>query len=332
MINKFAGMKPLVRRGILNLVRTCAGVRRGERVLVIADTETQPIGRAVFGEVLPYSSDVALVVVPPLRDHGQEPPPQIAEAMRKSDVVFALTRMSMAHTKARLAATKCGTRYLSLPDYSDAVLASDALAAKFPAISVTASRLAKRLTAACRILVRTNAGTDIEFSVSRRVGNSAPGTCLIPGQLASPPDAEVNVSIVENSSNGVLVVDGSIPCPELGVLEKPITLSISNGKVVSFAGRHSAILRSVFSRVHNPRAYILAEFGIGLNPKAKLCGRMLEDEGAIGTCHFGIGSNSTIGGKNSVPFHLDHVIKFPTITADRIELMRSGSLSAAVFD
>ena len=71
----------------------------------------------------------------------------------------------------------------------------------------------------------------------------------------------------------------------------------------------------------------MAEFGIGLNPKAELCGRMLEDEGCMGTVHFGFGSNSTIGGKNKINFHLDLVMKEPTVMIDGKVIIQKGDLT-----
>ena len=69
---------------------------------------------------------------------------------------------------------------------------------------------------------------------------------------------------------------------------------------------------------------IAAEFGVGLNPKAKLIGNMLQDEGALGTIHIGIGANSTIGGLNHVNFHLDHIIRNPTFFIDNKCIMENG--------
>ena len=78
--------------------------------------------------------------------------------------------------------------------------------------------------------------------------------------------------------------------------------------------------------LHSKKSRIIGEFGIGLNPNAELCGMMLPDEGCLGTVHFGIGSNSTIGGKNEVSFHLDHVIKDPSIIIDGSKIMDEGKL------
>jgi len=85
-------------------------------------------------------------------------------------------------------------------------------------------------------------------------------------------------------------------------------------------------LHNLFNSQESHLKKVLAEFGIGLNPEARLCGSMLEDEGCLGTIHFGFGSNSTIGGKNKVNFHLDLVVKEPTIIVDDQKIMENGNL------
>ena len=80
------------------------------------------------------------------------------------------------------------------------------------------------------------------------------------------------------------------------------------------------------NQINNENAYILAECGIGLNPLASLTGKMLTDEGTLGCVHFGFGSNITVGGKNNVPFHLDFVIRRPTLEVDKNVLISNGEL------
>lgn len=248
--------------------------------------------------------------------HGQEPSADVARAMAQCDVIFCLTKMSMAHTQARKAATDAGARYLSLPDYSTEVLSRQAMAADFVALTEISRYIAGIFTAASVLTMRSPAGTDLACRVDGRVANMAPGWCDGPGSLASPPDSETNIAIVEDSSHGIFVVDGSIPCREFGVLKSPITLTVAGGRVVAIAGEGAVRLNDVFDRLGDPRTRVLAEFGLGLNPKAELTGSMLEDEGCLGTAHIGIGANGTIGGTNNVPFHLDCIIKAPSIEAD----------------
>ena len=69
------------------------------------------------------------------------------------------------------------------------------------------------------------------------------------------------------------------------------------------------MIEEIFKRVEDERAYYLAECGIGLNPKARLTGNMLTDEGSKGCIHFGFGANNTVGGINNVAFHLDFILK-----------------------
>ena len=147
--------------------------------------------------------------------------------------------------------------------------------------------------------------------------------------MGSPPDIEANISPVEADSNGIIVVDGSIPCREIGLLSDPVTLEVRNGKIHEIVTESEAmlgLLLTIFARTASAKAYILGECGIGLNPAAELTGNMLTDEGAFGCMHFGFGSNATVGGTNDVPFHLDFVLREPTLAVDGEILIDKGDV------
>jgi len=74
--------------------------------------------------------------------------------------------------------------------------------------------------------------------------------------------------------------------------------------------------------------YNLGELGIGLNPKAKVTGNILEDEKVIGTVHVAVGNNLSFGGDNDVPLHLDGVVSEPTIDIDGRTLMDRGRFTS----
>ena len=57
----------------------------------------------------------------------------------------------------------------------------------------------------------------------------------------------------------------------------------------------------------------LGELGIGLNPRARIVGNILEDEKVFETCHIALGSNYDEDAKAMI--HLDGIIYKPTITA-----------------
>ena len=313
-------------RGAQRLVEHCAAVRAGEHVLVLCDPGTRAVAEHIADAARQAGAGVELAEIAPLRNHGQEPPPAAGEAMRAADVVFGATAMSLAHTDARRHASAAGARFLSLPDYTLAVLAGEALRADFRALTAVATRVAESLSGAGSLRLTTPAGTDLRLDASGRTGNAAPGWCDGPGTLASPPDAEANVALVEDAGNGLLVVDGSIPCPELGLLASPLRLHVADGRVQSVEGDGASILQGLLDRPGDSASRVVAELGIGLNPRARVVGSMLEDEGAAGTVHIGIGANIALGGRNRVPFHLDHVLREPTLVIGSEPILVDGRL------
>jgi leucyl aminopeptidase (aminopeptidase T) len=298
------------------LVSHCADLRDEDRALVISNPETRILGELISDAARFISCRIDHLIIPPLTMHGQEPPDEVAKAMLESDAIFALTRYSMAHSKARSNASRRGARYLSLPDYSEAILLSQAMLADFRGLTTAADKLAAVLSDGDEVRLSTPKGTNLVCSIKGRLGNPAPGWCRGPGTMASPPDAETNIAVLEDGSNGEVIVDGSIPCPDIGLLDEPIRLKIRGGRVIDVSGSYSGKLKQRYDMLGDARTRIVAELGIGLNPLAKLNGTMLEDEGCLGTVHLGMGSNATIGGENEVPFHLDHVIRDARVDVD----------------
>ncbi len=311
------------------LLRTCGRLRPGERIAIVCDTDTRLLGDILAERAALITKAVHVVEVAPFAMHGQEPPPEVAEQMRLADLCLGITSKSMVHTTARKESAARGTRYLSLPDFSLELMADEALRVNFEARGVLGARVADAFTRGNEVRVTTPRGTDVTMRIDGRTANSTPGYVTSPGAMGSPPDIESHVAPLETSAHGRIVVDGSIPFPTIGLLRDPLRLTIEAGRVTDIQGddpRMVAELKKVFEQTGSPRAYVLAECGVGLNDLAKLTGVMLTDEGAAGTVHFGFGSNSTIGGLNEIPFHLDVVLREPTLTVDGTVVIDRGDL------
>ena len=213
-----------------------------------------------------------------------------------------------------------GASFLSLPHYSKEVIESDAFKANFKEIANICDYVKSLLDKSSKVRIKTNNGTDIEFSIKGRKANSAPGCLRFKGDLGSPPDIEVNIAPVEEMTNGIIKVDGSIPFKNIGILESPVNISIKNGqaKINTPKGEDFSELNRIIS--FDLSSSIVGELGFGFNPYSKLCGRMLEDEGAFKTFHIGVGSNSTIGGLNKAKSHIDFVIRSPIVYLDETKI------------
>jgi len=83
-------------------------------------------------------------------------------------------------------------------------------------------------------------------------------------------------------------------------------------------------MEKIKAEEYSRNARALGEFGIGLNPKAKIVGNVLEDEKVLGTVHFAIGSNYDQDVLALI--HSDGIVKNPTITVDGRTIMEQGKI------
>ncbi|MBA4695782.1 MAG: hypothetical protein H2069_00155 [Legionella sp.] len=315
-------------QAISHLLFHCGNLQPTDKGLILCNPETQAIAEAFVAQAQQKQCHMALKILPPLQHHGQELDHATAKAMTSASLVISLCTYSLAHSKARLESAKGGGRFLSLPFYNWELLEDPSLKVDFRAQYDTVYAVSEALTAAKQVHVTTSKGTDLYLDVKGRQGNACPGFVSNAGDLGSPPDIEANIAPIEDASEGILVIDGSITDPNLGLLSSPVTLHIAKGRIQQFIAQEAAQMDYLETLFHQEQGLrrVLAECGIGLNPAAKLTGTMLTDEGSLGSVHFGFGSNATIGGENQVNFHLDFVCRDASLAVDGRYLLKEGQL------
>ena len=296
------------RHGAERLVDHCAHVRDGERVAVIAEQDTRAVAEYLADVIRQRTEHLRLEVVPPLPIHGAPPPAHVGETFAWADVLFGLTRSSMAHTAERKRATDRGTRYLSLPDYSLEQLAAPSLAFDFASAVPVARQLKQTLDRGRRVRVTTEAGTEVQFASrdGRRMPLPASAGAGLARLAAGRRDAHRPGRGVRRGCRGG---GREYPVPRDRLACEPGPVDNPGRRHCGGRGTGGGDTQRRARPGRAPEGRFLAEFGVGLNPEAQLTGRMLDDEGCAGTIHFGFGSNATIGGRTSVPFHLDFVVK-----------------------
>lgn len=316
-------------KGATHLLLVAGQAAEGESVLLIYDSSTREIVRPFLDAAKILNLKVETVENSDLSNHGNEPDAEVAIKMRSFDLILALTAFSFAHSQARILAAASGARFLSLPSYTSELLSHPMVRVDYVAHAPLVSTISNILTESESIQVLTLKGTNLKMTTKGRLANNCPAFVKNPGDLGSPPDIESNVSPLETESTGVAVVDGSITHPTIGLLRFPVTIEFRNGQATNFWTQDLGVQRSLAALfpAEVPERRVLAEFGIGLNPKAQLMGIMLSDEGTLGTVHLGLGSNFFVGGKNKVDFHLDFVIEKPSIIVDGFQIMTNGTLS-----
>jgi leucyl aminopeptidase (aminopeptidase T) len=181
--------------------------------------------------------------------------------------------------------------------------------------------LHKRITCLTRVLTRgrkieiyTENGTHLVMSIKGRKGFSDDGLYVEKGAFGNLPAGEACIGPCEGTTNGRLIVDGSMPL--IGRFKRPIEIIIKKGYAQNIpVPKMMSLVKSLGKCALN-----VAELGIGLNPKAKVTGNVLEDEKAEGTAHMAFGNNKSFGGNIFCPCHLDFVFFNPIVLVDGVRL------------
>jgi len=309
-------------RAVKTVVRQCMGISPGEDVLVVCNPVTEEIGALMRIEAQGEGADATLAVISERDSAAAEPPRAVAAAMAAADVVLAATIQSLSHTAARKAASETGVRVGSLPGVTEEML-SRLMTGDLEEIRRRGWAIVTALNRGSQARITCPHGSDLRIGLEGRLGIVDAGELGNKGAFGNLPCGEGFIAPLEGTTEGRLVVDGSIA--EVGLLDTPVSLTIREGHLVEATGGDGARLMELLTE-HGPDGTNVAELGIGTNEEAILTGNVLEDEKILGTCHVAFGASAAIGGTVQVPVHLDCIVLEPTIEVDGETIVAGGEL------
>ena len=304
-------------------LRISLAVKKGETVLIITDVHKRNIGIMFHEKAQKLRAKSILVDIPPGSTDGEEPPEAIAKLMKEVDVLVCPTSKSLTHTDARRAASKKGTRTITLPGVTEEMLARAGNVDTQKMLKIT-NKMTDVLSIGRNVHITTPGGTDLRMSINGKKGIPDTGFVTEQGMTCNIPAGEAFLAPVEGTAEGILVVDGSMG--QSGIIKKPIKMYVSKGFVTKIHGNREA--RSVRKQLapFGKKGRNIAELGIGTNHRAKLTGKVLEDEKILGTVHVALGNNITMGGTCDVGSHLDGILLKPKLTIDEKVILSGGKI------
>jgi hypothetical protein len=294
-------------------------LRPGERVLVVVDEPLAEEGSQLVAAATDAGAAAELQLWA-----GDRPftvlPSAIRGAAERADVLYSLQRAPRGEEAAiRHALNETvlerGGRGLFLGLVDSDLLAGE-LSQPAPDLADVADRLLAEVTEADEIRLRNPAGTDLTLRVGGRpwLTDAKP---LGPGEYGNFPGGEIFCAPLEDSADGVLVADLTVPYTVEGLVDAPVTLRFAGGRVHAIEGGRAAELLRQLVEAADDGGKVIAELGIGLNPTVKPRGHVMLDEKAAGTAHVAIGNNTgSYGGANSSTIHVDCILSAPTVEVD----------------
>ena len=311
----------------MNVIHTCLGLQRGEKILIVVD---EPLG---------YARDILLAEATKTEPaelwsytfpNASRPldayPPSLLTLVTQVDGVILLLASAdpekeMPAWNGGKAAIVKGNARAGIGAFIDQSILDREMSADYEQIAALTLSLAERLRGSSTAHITTSLGTDLRLSLAGREWRTDTGVLRGRGIFGNLPAGEIFIAPIENSAKGVLVIDKCLPGL---LLSEPVKLVFEKGRVTQIAGGAGAeYLQKAFAQ-HGDTARIIAELGIGTNPTARLQGNIITDEKVLGTIHVAVGRNDFLGGVNIATTHIDGVLGQPTLVIDGKVLIDNG--------
>jgi len=318
-------------RAVFKTLKDCARLKPGESVLILADTLADYEIVTKFGEVAhALGAEVSVMVYEAREEVDIEPPRPVAAALSNADLVVDLVTKYIIHTDSYLRARKNGVRILCGTGITQDMLIRMVGQVDYSIILESAKRVKDMFDTSRRCEIRTKEEHLLTMKLGDRPVLIRDGVLEGAGDLDYIPGAQVSLAPLEETIEGSIVVNGTI-YPPIGRLNKNIILRFKEGKLINIEGGSEAdIFRRWLKSFNDPKMYYVAHISIGLNPKARISGNILEDERIAGAFVLGLGSQMEYfkGNIGKASAHSDSVVLGANVLLDGKYLVRDGRLES----
>lgn len=319
------------------VISSCLKVLSGEDVLIFSDSHKLQFAEDLARAAKDAGGAVSVVYIPDSIRPVEKITDLHAVSLAAADVVIYVLQTGTLETKGHaidlsrevafrhqlisLPSQHKG-RVCMMPGFTEEMI--DAVAIDYQALDNRCRQLEKVL-ADRTLRVTSDLGTDVSFSLKGRTFLIDNGDISSPGQHGNVPAGEIYTTPLEDTMSGGLVIDGSVG--SLGMVKHPFKIQLEGG-VIQELQPISSVDRVFekfveFCEFDAPATKTIGEFGIGLNPGAKIIGKMLIDEKVEGTVHFAFGDSYGLG-RTSSKFHTDLLVTKPSIFVEGECIMERG--------
>ncbi|MCK1993560.1 aminopeptidase [Peribacillus muralis] len=292
---------------VANIMSNNVNVSKSNTILVLTDHSTSLLAKKFRDALITNEWSVSFYEMEDRMKSGEEPPKEASDEMLNHDIVFCLTKHSLTHTVARKNANLHGISVITMPGITEEMFLHGAINADYQRVEKETLEMTEKLSQAEKLIIKTGKNL-LEIPLLGRKGVPSTGVFKEKAASGNLPSGEAYIAPVEGEAEGKIEINGSIA--GIGLLEKPIVLTIQKGRLVEATGE---VGRELLTLLGNGDGRLLCELGIGTNHAARVTGNILEDEKAYNTIHVAFGSNHTFGGTIKSNVHIDCVTVKPEL-------------------
>lgn len=318
------------------LIRTCRVpymeiAKPGEVIAILADHGTDPRIPEAFATAAMSLGLEPVVATMPISNHDYHDPLRAVQVLAEAaDVVHYMTSKYLVHSRWGRKLSKSGKKKVISDGVTFPMLTSGAVLADLDEVGHWIDTVAESWDPGKEAHFSSKLGTDLTVSIVGRRGfvggrnRPKEGFDIGTGATIQFPGGECPIAPVEDTANGVLVVDKTLQ-PIDGLLSQPVRLTIRKGTIVDISGGDEARwFERWLVRHGDEHAGRLCELSVGTNPEARWCGNLRQDRFIWGSSHFGFGMNADVGGTIDSAIHYDVAWSSPTITIDGKVVVNDG--------
>jgi leucyl aminopeptidase (aminopeptidase T) len=309
-------------------------LKEGENILVIVDKEHMTIGAAFQKAAEELGGKSEIFVLPEGKRPFYDVPLYLSDMLKGRDVMVNALASIAEETPFRIKLIKAemavGARIGHGPGITESMMTEGPMSIDFESVAGVGKKLMSSFEGAGKIRLTAPAGTGITFSISGRAFQT--DMVIRSGHMGNLPPGEIWCAPVEDSADGIIVSDGSVG--DLGAVPANLSIQVRGGRIAELSCDDTEFLGKIRNLTSvDEMASVIGEFGIGINPRARITGNLLEDEKAGKTAHIAFGNNETMpGGKNNSKTHRDFLFHRPSVDVEyadgsRRVVLKDGDLA-----